>query len=135
MNTTWLAVIGFHQPGWFGYSMLHKSAQNLNVGKECLENGQYDAAASRIYYAVFQAVLNWARAKKGFGERRDGVHGAIARLMNEGTSSYQYHIAFLKARRLREKADYDPDPVTMEELDKLLPSCESIIDFYKSKVE
>ncbi len=115
--------------------MLIKSSQNLEVGKECLNKGQYDAAASRIYYAVFQAVLNWARVRKDFGEKQDGVHGAIARLMNEGTSSHQYCRAFKKALSLRQKADYDPDPVTMEELVKLLPSCESIIAFYKSKVE
>ena len=114
--------------------MLLKSSQNLEVGKECLNKGQYDAAASRIYYAVFQAVLNWVRLKRGFVEQKD-VHAAITRLMKVGTSSHLYHESFNNLRILRVKADYDPEPVEREELEDLLPMCERIIAFYKRQVE
>ena len=114
--------------------MLNKSSQNLDVGKECLANSQYDAAASRVYYAVFQAVLNWVRVKKGFVKQND-VHGAITRLMKVGTSSHLYHESFNNLRILRVKADYDPEPVEREELEDLLPTCERIIAFYRKQVE
>lgn len=112
--------------------MRDKSDENWHVGNKCLENGDLNAAASRIYYSVFQAVLGWARAKKGFSGEK-GVHSAMSRLMKEGKRDNIYTRTFTELLGLRVTADYHPETPTVEAIEELLPIGQKIRDHHIKK--
>ena len=51
------------------------------VGTRCLSDGSLNAAASRLYYAVFQAVLGFAKAKRGYVYSGSGAHAEMLRIV------------------------------------------------------
>ncbi len=112
--------------------MRDKSDENWRVGTQCLSDGDLNVAASRIYYATFQAVLGWARAKKAFTQEHN-VHSAIQRLMKEGKGANVYTRTLSELQGLRETADYAPEAPSVEELNELIPEGQKIREYYISK--
>lgn len=110
--------------------MRDKSDENWRVGNRCLQEGDLNVAASRIYYATLQAVLKWARTKKGY-DKRVGAHKDMCLYVEaEGRQSTYFGRKFREMRTLRETADYQPDPPDVESLNELLPECTKIREYY-----
>ncbi|HET6203495.1 MAG TPA: HEPN domain-containing protein [Planctomycetota bacterium] len=96
--------------------MKAKALQNLRAGALLFDRGLYDAAASRYYYAVFQACVH-ALEGRGLtpgttipGARRWDhptvrVRAAAVRDRPEDERFFE------DLRLLRERADYNPEPI------------------------
>lgn len=116
--------------------MREKSNENWRVGTECLANGDVNVACSRIYYAVFQAALGWARAKKGFTDTSGSVHSKIIRLISsEGMARGRNGSTLKQLQGLRETADYQPDPPSVAVLERLLSASKEMRREYLLKAQ
>lgn len=111
--------------------MRQKSDENWQAGSGCLAAGHVNAAASRIYYAVFQAVLHFARTKRGYDDPGHGAHSAMARVVwNTGMGSRMYGRIFSDLMRLRETADYDPESVEDPKIRSVLNDADTIRKYF-----
>ncbi|MCX6996610.1 MAG: HEPN domain-containing protein [Kiritimatiellaeota bacterium] len=115
--------------------MRDKSDENWRVGQRCLQDGDLNAAASRLYYGVFQAVLAWARAKKRYVKTSDAHRDMYKFVCAEGEGRILYGRKFQEMRGLRETADYHPDTPDADELKELLPFCVTMRTTYLRKAE
>ena len=115
--------------------MRDKSDENWKVGQRCLQDGDLNAATSRLYYGLFQAVLAWARAKKGYA-KTDGLHGDMCRFVSsEGKARHLCGPKLIRLRSLRETADYQTDTPAENVLRDLLPVCEQMRAAYLKMAE
>lgn len=107
--------------------MREKSDENWTVGNTCLQNGQPNAAASRIYYAVFQVVYEFAQKFRSYQGKAGGVHADMTRVVgdviNDKKSSEQ---VYKRLKLLRETADYDLENVDDARLKALLPEADRL---------
>lgn len=111
--------------------MESKSNENWRVGELCLRAGDYNAAASRIYYALFQAILTWARAKKGYPEERTSqVHYDMGTHVGVGKKRNVYTQTFVECRTLRETADYTRETPEREAIDEIFPTVQAMREYY-----
>jgi len=115
--------------------MRAKSDENWRVGNQCLAAGDLNAAASRLYYAVFEAVLYYAKVKKGY-VRRPGVsvHSLMGQYVRSvGKGRVLYSRVFAMMMGLRETADYEPE--TPEEVQSLLHHLDEIRQYFLGLAE
>jgi len=116
--------------------MRHKSDENWDVGTRCLQSGQTNAAASRLYYAVCQAVYEFANKKEGYTYQGYGFHTRMASTVrNHGKQSRYYWERFGDLMDLRTKADYDRDSPTDEEVSDILTDANAIRTFFFKEAE
>src|SRR5437868_7076356 len=95
--------------------LLTKSRRSLLAGRRLYEDGDFDFAVSRAYYAMFylaEALL----LQRGLAFSRHG--GVIAALQRQFVSGGQlaqaHHAALQRAFDNRNIADYGVDPVAQE---------------------
>ncbi|HET6202898.1 MAG TPA: HEPN domain-containing protein [Planctomycetota bacterium] len=103
--------------------MKGKARENLEVGLRLLEEGFVDAAANRLYYAVFQAAAyalgrggrlpSESRGSAAVWDHRI-IGDRIALLRGEPDDGR----LFRELRSLRERADYQEGPVDRRELER-----------------
>jgi|GEM_PF-2609914 len=114
--------------------MQDKSEENWKVGLQCLKEGNLNAAANRLYYGMFQAVLLYARKITGYEKTDRTVHGDMCDIVkNLGTASYKYGKVYRKLWSLRDIADYQDDPPDRRGIENLLSDCEKIRQNYLKK--
>ena len=95
----------------------------------------YNNSASRMYYAVFQAVLTYAIRKEKFDrekawDEKRNVHALMRRVVKEKMQKNDAD-AYDDLRGLRNKADYDPEDVHLSDLDlNFIQSVEKIKNFF-----
>jgi len=119
-----------------------KSEKNWQVGCLCLEHGYIDAAANRLYYAVFQAVLLSVKAKQVSNtiavrdNDTSSKHTIMRRAVGaEGIGRRNASRQFGRLQSLRETADYDPEPVQEEELRGLISYAQGIKRFWLQRTD
>lgn len=118
----------------------HKSEQNWLAAEACRKERLYDAAASRLYYSVFQAVYLSAKAKRVPGvdipERKDqgSKHSAMITFVKVVGGSTQRRV-YLELRALRETADYEPEPVEQAKYEALVQGAAEIRDCYLRRAQ
>jgi hypothetical protein len=115
--------------------MRGKSDENWRVGQRCLADGDMNAAASRLYYAVFQVVYGYALQHRGYRyDGSGGVHADMARVVdseiNDKRGSGQ---VYRKLKGLRETADYDREPADHLVLTEVWPKAERIRNIFIKK--
>ena len=117
--------------------MRGKSDENWRVGQRCLAEGDVNAAASRLYYAVFQAVLWYATCKKGYvRSKSESAHREMAQhVWDTGKGRAQYGRSFTKMMALRVTADYDPESASLVEMKALLADCHATRQHFLGLVE
>lgn len=116
--------------------MRNKVEENWKVGTSCLDEGDLNVAASRIYFATFQAVLIFFRSKPSFKEPSAGVHSAVLReLRDMGGRNIPVRNNLRDLKELRETADYAPETPEKEEILALLEIAEKIKDDYLGKAQ
>lgn len=111
--------------------MLNKVDENLKIGQYCLENGSINAAANRLYYAVFQTLLMWA-IKEGKHIPDTGKHRALIKYI-EGPKSKYFRKIFTRLMQIRETADYEIESIEKYQIDKLMDGLDEFINYYKKK--
>lgn len=80
-----------------------KARRNWELGERLLLGGEYDAAANRFYYGLFQAVKARLVEEGKLDESEEiGVHGKVKKLLR----SEHLKDTFEDFRGLRETADY-----------------------------
>jgi uncharacterized protein (UPF0332 family) len=105
-----------------------KSEHTWAEGKSCLDHGMINAAANRIYYAVFQAVKGFAIHRNLWTmETSDSVHrDALKIVYGEGGKGIFFRRRLNELFALRTIADYTPEGVDKTELEELLKDADSI---------
>lgn len=90
--------------------MRNKSDENWRIVSLCLQNGTLNAAASRLYYAVFQAVLAYAKAKKEYIRDPDvSVHIKMSSYVRDTPDGKFYERVYKLLIISRTTADYEPE--------------------------
>lgn len=110
--------------------MKEKAIQNLEAGNLLLVRGLVDAAASRFYYALFQAAIHALEGKRASPSRPGArpwshrvVGDRIAGVRNrDGDAAF-----FRKVRDLRGRADYDASPVERRDVEYLKHEIERFV--------
>jgi uncharacterized protein (UPF0332 family) len=93
-----------------------KALQNLRAGNLLLDRGLYDAAASRYYYAVFQASVHVLEARgvtpgMAISRARRWGHPTVLARAAEIRGRIEDGPLFQRLRELRDRADYNREPV------------------------
>lgn len=116
--------------------MRGKSDENWTVGQQCLEGGSVNAAANRLYYAVFQAVLGFAVSKKGYVYKGHGGHFDMAQVvLGQGKYSKRSYYLFKELMGLRETADYEPETPNGKAIASALNDYDQIRQYFLKMTE
>ncbi len=112
--------------------MKAKARENLEAALRLLDRGLLNAAASRLYYAVFQAAIHALQSRRrdsaeapagGRGWSHAGVQDQIATIRSDDEDQRM----FKRLRLLREMADYGQPSVPRRELEFLRPDAERLV--------
>lgn len=100
-----------------------KSDLTWHDGMSCLNEGRFNAAASRLYYAVFQAIYGFAiqRDLMAMDSSEPGRHRTAIRIAGgHGRHPREAREAVSMLYELRVKADYRPEDVDEPDLRDVL---------------
>jgi HEPN domain. len=111
-----------------------KSEENWNAGYACLDAEHYNAAASRFYYAVFQAVLFYARKKQQYKHQPNKIHSDMMSYV-ERQNNPRWLRVFSQLKGLRVTADYDPDRLQKNDIQKILNEADDIRKSFLKEAE
>ena len=98
-----------------------KALENLAAGELLLDRGLVNAAASRLYYAMYEAAV-WALTKEGKrpGAFRSGAvewdHSMVENNVGVLRNSFEDRDLYREMRRARTTADYKADGVDATQL-------------------
>jgi uncharacterized protein (UPF0332 family) len=93
-----------------------KALENLAAGDLLLDRGMVNAAASRLYYAMYEAAV-CALSRRGLhaGQVRSGAvewdHSMVENNSKWLRRSPQDRLLYMEMRRMRSQADYDDESV------------------------
>ena len=112
--------------------MKSKARENLEAALRLLERGLLNAAASRLYFAAFQAAIHALRARsRAPAERQAGAggwsHARVEEAIATVRGNEEDRNVFRAARLLREEADYGSGTVWRRELEFLRPEVERLV--------
>jgi uncharacterized protein (UPF0332 family) len=112
--------------------MKDKARASLRACQHLLEAGFFDPAASRLYYALFQAALQGlANAGVSPGDVSSGEtrwnHALIAQNTYRCRKQKGDRGIFESLRSLREQADYQPEPIERADVDQWLADVEGFV--------
>ena len=114
--------------------MQDKSDQNWSIGLKCWDEKSLNVAASRLYYGIFQAVLGYARRKKGYAPDRfeqRSTHVDMINIVNEDfAQDRRARRAYKEFRTLRETADYSPDTPRHDEIAEIMCEGQLVREHY-----
>lgn len=115
--------------------MKNKSDITWHEACSILDQEHSNSAASRIYYAVFQAVYGYGlKTKKIDKNTISGLHKATHNIVRTvGAQSKRYGRIFSTLKGLRIRADYEREVVRVNEVTDLLKDAEAIRRFYIGK--
>ena len=116
-----------------GKALQTKARQNLQVALFLLERGDIDAAANRLYYALFQAAVHALRRQgRTPGDFRpaaeDWDHTMVSRWIKLVRGRPEDGVLFRRLREQRERADYSDDRAERGELELLKHEAERFVD-------
>ena len=102
--------------------LCEKSDENWQAFELCRQNGQYNAAANRLYYSVFLAVFDYGTRTQQMdlaetGEARGSRHVDARNLVGRKLGR-KCREAYHDLKWLREVADYRPESVTADDLEE-----------------
>lgn len=92
-------------------ALLNKAQRSLAASQSLIEQGFYDFAVSRAYYAMFyvaEALLD--REGLSFSSHAAVVSAFGQYLARPGKVPVEFHRHLIDAQAQRTRADYDPNP-------------------------
>ena len=92
-------------------ALIDKSRRSLDAAVSLVEQGFYDFAVSRAYYAMFyvaEALLD--QEGLAFSSHAAVISAVGQYLARPGKVPAQYHRQLIDAQAQRTRADYDPQP-------------------------
>jgi len=92
-------------------ALLNKAQRSLAAAQSLIEQGFYDFAVSRAYYAMFyvaEALLD--REGLSFSSHAAVVSAFGQYLARPGKVPVEFHRHLIDAQAQRTRADYDPNP-------------------------
>ncbi len=112
--------------------MKAKARENLEAARRLLALGLLNAAASRLYYSMFQASVHALVRRSGSpADARRGArawsHGRVEGLVAGIRGQPEDQVLFQELRALRERADYDRESLTKWEIDRRWPDAERFV--------
>jgi len=118
---------------------LIKAREFLQVAELCLERGFYNSAASRAYYAMFQAAMA-ALDFAGLGREawsHGGLQSMFASELTKRRKVYRNRLAkyLYDSHRLRLQADYAQEGVSMRQAQQTLRWAKEFLADVKEVVE
>jgi uncharacterized protein (UPF0332 family) len=88
--------------------LLRKAEDSLNAAKLMRENGYYDFAASRAYYAMFYVAEAFLLGKGLAFSKHSAVHAAFGEhFVRTGSVPADLHRALIHGMEVRQTGDYD----------------------------
>jgi len=109
-----------------------KARENLEAARRLLALGLVNAAASRLYFSVFQAGVHALALRSGSqadvrAGARNWSHGRVEGLVESIRGQVEDRVLFRELRALRERADYDRESPTKRELDRCWHDAERFV--------
>jgi uncharacterized protein (UPF0332 family) len=97
-----------------------KAEENWRAYQNCMSERCYNAAASRLYYSVFQVIFLWAQKKKNYKDNPvKSIHAEMIGLVNKIVDQQEMPFTLNDLRELRELrrvADYERDMLNRDEI-------------------
>jgi len=119
-----------------------KADENWGAYHCCLEGKHFNAAASRLYYSVFQDIYWWAQLIGKLDPNRDktDVHSKVLLLVKAYCEKHPLSVNFVfrdlqKLLELRRSADYDTDLLNRDDVVPLEGPAESIRIYFKKEAK
>jgi len=109
---------------------LAKAKDDLATARDDLAHGHYRGAINRAYYTIFHtasAVLLWHDIERA---RHSGIQSSFGEfLIKPGAIEAEYGRIYSRARKAREKHDYDLDAVwpSTEEAEQIVADAERFV--------
>jgi len=115
----------------------NKAEKNLSAAEFLIERKLFDPAASRVYYAAFQAaVVGLAAVPLQPSDARAGAtywnHDMVLQTIYRVRKSRADEHLMKTLKGLREKADYDPIPVDPAAVKSWMTAVEKFVGEYLS---
>ena len=109
--------------------LMAEAERSLGAARGILEDGYFDYAVSRAYYAMFYAASAALLTKGLTFSRHSGVVSGFGRhLTGEGLLPRQLHLDFDRAQKLRHLGDYSTEPFERETAEEALENARRFVD-------
>lgn len=116
-----------------------KAEENWRAYHNCMSDKCYNAAASRLYYAVFQVIFLWAQKKKDYKDNpTKNVHKEMIELVKQTDEHQQKPFTVRDLRELKELrrvADYERDMLNKEEIVRHEPLANSMRMWFLKEIQ
>ena len=111
-----------------------KSDENWKAARLCRDGRMFQAAASRFYYALYQASRYWADkcGIVGIKETFPDVHATMANVVGNsaGSEARDCREVMNDLKDLRVRADYRPELVAAEEVEETAQRASAVRGFF-----
>lgn len=139
LNDRHFAALAASQLSRYSYAMsLEKAEEFLHAAQRCLDEGWYNSAVSRAYYAMFQAAR---AALAAIGIRRPWWrHGSLqATFSTELIQRRKVYPAFFvwdfaEAMELRHSADYEDGQVSLRQATRVVRTAAEFVSRVKEVI-
>jgi len=110
-------------------ALLTKSRRSLAAAKRLFEEGDYDFAASRAYYAIFYTTEALLLSEGLRFSKHSAVIAAFGeRFVKRGVFPTRLHDILIKAFTRRNLGDYKTDPFPRDDAESLLQEAQEFIE-------
>ena len=111
--------------------LMTKAQRSLDAANQLMQQGFYDFAISRAYYAMFyvaEALLD--KAGFSFSSHAAVISAFGQSLARPGKVPVEFHRYLIDAQTQRTRADYDPNPdLSQQDAEKLIAQAQAFVDF------
>lgn len=102
-----------------------KVSENATAARVSFDNGLYNAAAGRAYYAMFTAARVLLSDVAGFDLEQIRRHSSVMRFFSShfvrpGLFDRETGRAFIRASQMRGTADYEPQSISHDEAEAVI---------------
>jgi uncharacterized protein (UPF0332 family) len=112
-------------------ALLDKAERSLEAAQSLIEQGFYEFAASRAYYAMFyvaEALLD--RQGLSFASHAAVISAFGQHLARPGIVPTEFHRQLIDAQAQRTRADYDPNPdLSQADAERLVNQAQGFLSF------
>lgn len=113
-----------------------KARRSLDAGAALADSGNFDSAASRLYYSLYQAAVTWMRKhnkkpsdyRQGANDQASWPHDTIVGNAGLYRKSSRDANVFRRARSQRIQADYRRESVSPQLVRGIVEECRELVE-------